>query len=166
MVFFFFTAYQLPVLPVLAIFLVASLLPHFMVGDSKTNEETYKKCIKDANRKFATLARSIYTSDIFDGAINNLKCIYVSNQFLWIFKLSLAKLLRKLISSYPVGIYMFKVNNRNPRTRCEIWSKLAINTPEPRQFKKYFARKMAFFEPPSPHATLCNFFLKPSFAIH
>ena len=82
MVFFFFTAYQLPVLPVLAIFLVASLFPHFMVGDSKTNEETYKKCIKDANREFATLARSIYTSDIFDGAINNLKCIYVSNQFL------------------------------------------------------------------------------------
>ena len=45
------------------------------------NEETHRKCIKDANRKFASLARSIYTSDIFDGAINILKCIYVSNQF-------------------------------------------------------------------------------------
>ena len=30
----------------------------------------------------------------------------------------------------PVGIYMFKVNNRNTRTRCEICSKLIIKTPE------------------------------------
>ena len=29
----------------------------------------------------------------------------------------------------PVGIYMFKVNNRNTRTRCEICSKLTIKTP-------------------------------------
>ena len=31
-----------------------------------------------------------------------------------------------------VGIYMFKVNNRNTRTRCEICSKLKIKTPERR----------------------------------
>ena len=30
------------------------------------------------------------------------------------------------------GNYMFKVNNRNTRTRCEICSKLTIKTPEPR----------------------------------
>ena len=34
--------------------------------------------------------------------------------------------------TYPVGIYMFKVNNRNTRTRCEICSKLTIKTPEQR----------------------------------
>ena len=28
------------------------------------------------------------------------------------------------------GNYMFKVNNRNTRTRCEISSKLTIKTPE------------------------------------
>ena len=28
----------------------------------------------------------------------------------------------------PAGIYLFKVNNRNTRTRCEICSKLTINT--------------------------------------
>ena len=33
---------------------------------------------------------------------------------------------------FPVGIYLFKVNNRNIRTRCEICSKLAIKTPEQR----------------------------------
>ena len=34
--------------------------------------------------------------------------------------------------SYPAGNYMFKVNNRNTRTRCEICSKLTIKTPERR----------------------------------
>ena len=29
----------------------------------------------------------------------------------------------------PPGNYMFKVNNRNTRTRCEICSKLTINLP-------------------------------------
>ena len=29
---------------------------------------------------------------------------------------------------------MLKVNNRNTRTRCEIWSKLTIKTPERRYF--------------------------------
>ena len=32
--------------------------------------------------------------------------------------------------SYLAGNYMFKVNNRNTRTRCEIYSKLTIKTPE------------------------------------
>ena len=30
---------------------------------------------------------------------------------------------------YPAGIYMFKGNNRNNRTRCEICSNLIIKTP-------------------------------------
>ena len=34
------------------------------------------------------------------------------------------------------GIYMFKVNNRNSRTRCEICSKLTIKTPERRQWNR------------------------------
>ena len=34
------------------------------------------------------------------------------------------------ISVFPVGNYMFKVNNRNTRTRCEICSKLTIKSPE------------------------------------
>ena len=29
-----------------------------------------------------------------------------------------------------VGIYILKVNNRNSKTRCEIWSKLTIKIPE------------------------------------
>ena len=34
----------------------------------------------------------------------------------------------------PAGIYLLKVNNRNTRTRCEICSKLTINTPERRTY--------------------------------
>ena len=32
--------------------------------------------------------------------------------------------------------YMFKVNNRNTRTRCEICLKLTIKTPERRQWRR------------------------------
>ena len=35
-------------------------------------------------------------------------------------------------STNPAGNYMFKVNNRNTKTRCEICSKLTIKTPERR----------------------------------
>ena len=34
------------------------------------------------------------------------------------------------VPQFAVGIYMFKVNNRNTRTRCEICSKLTIKTTE------------------------------------
>ena len=33
---------------------------------------------------------------------------------------------------YSAGNYLFKVNNRNTRIRCEICSKLTIKTPERR----------------------------------
>ena len=38
-----------------------------------------------------------------------------------------------LAGSYPAGIYLLKVNNKNTRARCEICSKLTIKTPERRQ---------------------------------
>ena len=45
-------------------------------------------------------------------------------------------LLATKLKSYPAGIYLFKVNNRNTRTRYEICSKLTINTPERRQWRR------------------------------
>ena len=39
-------------------------------------------------------------------------------------------------SRNPAGIYLFKVDNRNTRTRCEICSKLTIKTPERRQWRR------------------------------
>ena len=35
----------------------------------------------------------------------------------------------------PAGIYLFKVNNGNTRTRCEICSELTIKTPERRHWR-------------------------------
>ena len=40
------------------------------------------------------------------------------------------------LDAFPAGNYMFKVNNRNTRTRCEICSKLTIKTPERRQWRR------------------------------
>ena len=40
--------------------------------------------------------------------------------------------------SYPAGTYMFKVNNRNPRTKCKICSKLTIKTPERRHWRRIY----------------------------
>ena len=44
------------------------------------------------------------------------------------------KIATKLItfSCQAANIYLFKVNNRNTRKRCEICSKLTIKTPEQR----------------------------------
>ena len=42
----------------------------------------------------------------------------------------------KCTRSNPAGIYLFKVNNRNTRTRCEICSRLTIKTPERRHWHR------------------------------
>ena len=38
--------------------------------------------------------------------------------------------------SNPANIYLFKVNNRNTRKRCDICSKLTIKTPEQRHWRR------------------------------
>ena len=37
---------------------------------------------------------------------------------------------------YPDNIYLFKINNRNARKRCEICSELTIKTPERRHWRR------------------------------
>ena len=44
------------------------------------------------------------------------------------------RLINARMGNSPGGIYLFKVNNRNTRKRCEICSKLTIETPEQRQY--------------------------------
>ena len=39
----------------------------------------------------------------------------------------------------PANIYLLQINNRNTRTRCEIYSKLAIKTPERHHILKRFS---------------------------
>ena len=47
---------------------------------------------------------------------------------------------------FPFGIYMFKVNKRNTRTRCEICSKVIIKTPERRQWRQCSSVSIVNFE--------------------
>ena len=42
-----------------------------------------------------------------------------------------------LFVSFPTGIYMFKLHNRNTTTRCEVCSKLTIKTLERRQWLRF-----------------------------
>ena len=42
--------------------------------------------------------------------------------------------IKSTIYTVPAGNYMFKVNNRNTRTRCEICSKLTIKVSEKRHW--------------------------------
>ena len=51
-----------------------------------------------------------------------------------------------IIRHNPVVIYMFKINNRSTRTRCEICSKLAIKTPERRKWRRTFEQVNANWE--------------------
>ena len=46
------------------------------------------------------------------------------------------KFFSNIVAEYSVVNYMFKVNNRSSRTRCEICSKLTIKTPERRQWRR------------------------------
>ena len=39
-------------------------------------------------------------------------------------------LVAKPLKHFPANIFLFKVNNRNTRKKCEIFSKLTIKTPE------------------------------------
>ena len=63
--------------------------------------------------KFCYLLKTMQTEVSFDPWLS------IANPMPWkIFVLEFS-------SWYPVGIYMFKVNNRNTRTKCEICSKLS-----------------------------------------
>ena len=60
--------------------------------------------------------------------------------------------------SFPVGIYLPKVNDRNTRTRCEICSELTIKTPK----RRHWCRSGVFivnFEhfTPYPIVSIVNF---------
>ena len=51
-----------------------------------------------------------------------------------------------LKSYYLAGNYMFKIKNRNTRTRCEICSKLTIKTPEQHNLRRPTGVFIANFE--------------------
>ena len=46
--------------------------------------------------------------------------------------------LAAFVLKFPVDIYLFKVNNRNTRARCEIYSTSTIKTSERRHWRCFF----------------------------
>ena len=82
------------------------------------------------------VANSLHELDPLEN--NNPACTTTSHEeppvFGSLIGIRSAKLTSLGLLMNPVGIFMFKVNNRNTRTRCEICSKLTIETPERRQW--------------------------------
>ena len=51
-------------------------------------------------------------------------------------KICMKSMIKAATRNIPAGNYMFKVNNRNTRARCEICSRLTIKAPERRQWPR------------------------------
>ena len=69
----------------------------------------------------------VHLADLFETPIYIWNCAETSSQ--WFYAKHVCR-----VTSYPAGNYLFQVNNRNTSTRCEIYSKLTIKTPERRQY--------------------------------
>ena len=71
---------------------------------------------------------------------NNTRPMSIENYMFKFFNKNnrfMCKMLGRMCSKLtikPAGIYLLKVNNKNTRTRCDIYSKLTIKTPERRQW--------------------------------
>ena len=87
--------------------------PYFPANLFKFNDRNTRKrceiCLKITVKTDVVLMFSLLTLNIF-------------HTFFYVFLL--------LTSCYPANIYLFKVNNRNTRKRCEICSKLTIKAPD------------------------------------
>ena len=63
-----------------------------------------------------------FSLNTFLVSISGLPLLYLQKSELYLQYVNLA-----IARGYPAGNYMFKVNHRNTRTRCEICLKLTIN---------------------------------------
>ena len=50
-----------------------------------------------------------------------------------------------IVIANPAGIYLVKVNSRNIRTRCEIWSKLTKTPERPLVYFEYISHLVLVF---------------------
>ena len=58
--------------------------------------------------------------------------LFLTNVFLYYYQRKRLRQAKKQDLANPADNYMFKINNENTRTRCEICSKLTIKKPERR----------------------------------
>ena len=94
-----------------------------------------KKLILLRHHKFPFLCHRNYNESSIPAAVSHIANKHKSTSSTIIFFMT-------QFPFGPVGIYLFKVNNRNTRTRCQICSKLTIKTPEQRLASlTYFAKQ-------------------------
>ena len=82
---------------------------------------------KSSNKQTQSLSNYILNSKNFVIILISVKIFYVLLRSIWE---STTLPCMDYTTTDPAGIYLFKVNNRNTRTRREICSKLTIKTPE------------------------------------
>ena len=82
---------------------------------------------KSSNKQTQSLSNYILNSKNFVIILISIKIFYVLLRSIWE---STTPPCMDYTTTDPAGIYLFKVNNRNTRTRREICSKLTIKTPE------------------------------------
>ena len=70
----------------------------------------------------------IFLENFLSGYKNDVMKITMNIKMLSFLNVSIKIWERMIIDHHPAGNYMFKVNNRNTRARCEICSKLTIRT--------------------------------------
>ena len=93
----------------------------------------------------AASCRPFYANGSFLYLLKTLENLWLySNYMKWVNVVTLLLTLEHnwpwrwhCFSGLPIGNYMFKANNRNAITRCEICSKLTINTPKRRQWHRF-----------------------------
>ena len=75
--------------------------------------------------------------------LNSFFCLFLKSSYLQfilkcfpVFSKNCNRILEttEINGNIPANIYLFKVNNRNTKKRCEFYSKLTIKTPERRQW--------------------------------
>ena len=82
--------------------------------------------------KTMILSFFLQSGDVFHIETSHLICS--ENEMIGFYKKCSSEL--KWVNA--AGNYLFKVNNRNTGTRCEIYSKLTIKTPEPRNWRRLY----------------------------
>ena len=99
----------------------------FTKFQSKQLRQSPFKSIQQHKKPAMLLLMKDFITGVFLGIFKTFK----NSNFSGHMKMTTSQL---CFDGYPTSIYLFKVKNRNTRTRCGICSKLAIKIPERRQW--------------------------------
>ena len=118
----------------ISILLFLKVIYHYEEWTKKFNSKRCEwRCFCDFNHR--QVAHFLPTKVAIGGITDNAMMNYVPNQ--WINVDNTYTMVREFNLHwllFPAGIYLFIVNNRNTKTKCQICSKLTIKTPKQRHW--------------------------------